>query len=343
MCGSVGLFVGCAALALCPRRLAVASTAEAGRTSPPVPYRSPFTGWEDRASVRVSPRRVFSAADAERPPIAAELVPVASHPLVRALDPQRQRPILLQHLYRYLDFTVALESIVVNRTVLGIASGRVGVELPPEMRLDAYKIYSDEAYHALFSADLRNQIEQVTGIPARLPDQPYFLTRLNELLAGTDPARRPLLELLFVVVSETLISATLAEYQTSEPMADSVRETIRDHAVDEGRHHAYFASLLSHLWPQLSAAEQAFAARNVPGLVAVFLDPDVAGTQADLRHCGFDAEQAEQITAECFAPDRLAEQRRTMARQTLHYFAELGAFGDGESQDNLQLQRLAVP
>jgi hypothetical protein len=338
------MFVGCAALSLCPRRLAMSAADTVASSQPgPAPYRSPFAGWEDRASVRTSPRRFFTPADAEQPPISADLVPVAGHPDVRSLEPERLRLVLLQHLYRYLDFTVALESMVVNRTVLGIASGRIGVPLPPEMRLDAYRIYSDEAYHALFSADLRNQVEQVTGIAARLPDQPYFLGRLNALLANTDPAQRDLVELLFVVVSETLISATLAEYQTSGPMADSVRAAIRDHAVDEGRHHKYFASFLMHLWPHLDPAERTFVAQTVPALVAVFLDPDVAGTRADLLHCGVEAEQADQIVAECFAPDRLAEQRQAMARQTLRYFAELGAFVDNESQDNLHAHRLAVP
>jgi hypothetical protein len=340
VCGSVGMFVGCAALSVCPRSALGGTEPVADVGADRAAYRSPFLGWETRASVRSAPRRVFSADDARHAPIAPELVPVASHSEVRALPPHAFRGILLQHLYRYLSFTVALESIVVNRTVLGIANGSVGIELPREMRGDAYKIYTDEAYHALFCADLLSQIEDVTGTPARLARQPFFITRLDAILAETDPAMRPLIELLFVIVSETLISATLADQSAQSDMAGSVRDVIRDHAVDEGKHHAYFASLLRFLWPQLSKSERLLTGRVVPGLVAVFLDPDVASVRLDLAASGLSEQTIDEIVASCFEPGRLQAQRQGMARQTLQYFRDLGCFEQTEARDQLAGQRL---
>jgi hypothetical protein len=342
MCGAAGVFVGCAALAACPRRPARDAESAAGAGPAGGAYRSPFLGWDARASVRTAPRRVFSAADAAAAPISPDLVPVAAHPQVRALAPAQFRTVLLQHLYRYLRFTVALESLVVNRAVLGIASGSVGVRLSRQMRADAYKIYCDEAYHALFSADLLQQIEDVTGQRARPSEQPYVLDRLSAALAQVDVAWRPLAELLFVIVSETLISATLSDHLRAQDMAPSVRDCIHDHAVDEGRHHAYFAGFLRVLWPQLSRAEQRFAGRLVPDLVAIFLDPDLDGIRADLTDCGMTAQQAQDVLADCFAPARLQEQRQAMARQTLLYFDELGAFTDGRPQELLRERRLSV-
>jgi hypothetical protein len=353
VCGSVGMFVGCAALSVCPRATLERAPGDADHDPATAPvdgdlarfspaYRSPFQGWERRASVRSSPRRVFSASDAEQPPIAAELVPVASHPLVRELPPEQFQTVLRQHLYRYLNFTVALESVVVNRTALGIANGSVGVDLPRQMRADAYKIYCDEAYHALFSLDLLQQVEDATGRPAVLPRQPHFLSRLDALLAETDPALRPLVELLFVIVSETLISAVLVDPPPSARMAGSVRDVIRDHAVDEGRHHAYFASFLRHLWPQLSESEHQLAGRVVGPLIAVFLDPDVAGVRQDLASCGLSEDRIDEVVAECFAPERLQFQRQAMARQTLQYFTELGCFEHSEPQAALYKQRLSA-
>lgn len=337
MCGSVGLFIGCAALSVCPRALlgeAVHDTLTVGAEATPAPYRSPFTGWDDRASVRNAPRRRYTDEDAQLPPIAADLVPVAGDPRVRALDPTQQRGILLHHLYRYLDFTAALESLVVNRTVLGIANGSVGVQLPRQMRLDAYRIYCDESYHALFSADLCQQVEQVTGVPAGIVDRPYFLTRLEALLSRVEPSMRPLIELLFVIVSETLISAMLAENLSGgQPMAESVRSAIRDHAVDEGRHHAYFASFLRHLWPQLGSAERRLAGEIVPELAAIFLDPDSSSVCRDLVRAGVPRAEAELIVAETYGSERVAEQQREVGRQTLRHFADVGAFTDLQYDD----------
>lgn len=348
------MFVGCAALSVCPRRtglgapVTVPDEQQHPSSSPPVraddvpapEYRSPFVNWTERSSVRTSVRRLYTADDVLAPPIAPELVPLAQHGDVRALAPYAFREVLLQHLYRYLDFTVALETLVVNKTVLGIANGSVGVALPRQMRADAYKIYCDEGYHALFSVDLMQQIEDATGRPARLSDRPFFLRRLNAMLAGVDPAWRPLVELLFVVVSETLISATLVEGSMRSDMARSVRDVIRDHAVDEGRHHAYFAMFLRHLWPQLSATERLVAGRAVPDLVAIFLDPDLEGMREDLLGVGVSTDRAEQVLGDCFDDGRLLVQRQSMARQTLQYFTELGTFEAHELQERLHEQRL---
>ncbi|WP_345942367.1 diiron oxygenase [Streptomyces sp. SID2888] len=173
---------------------------------------------------------------------------------MEALPSDRFEEVLVQHLYRYLDFTARLEYIVVNRTVLGIAHGSIDVELPEEMRFDAYKIYCDEAYHTLFSVDLSRQVQQRTGIVPRPLDEPYFLVRLRQILEELPDEHRALAEMLFVIVSETLISSTLAEIPERPDVVAAVRGTTRDHALDEGRPHAYFAAFLRYLWGQLSPA-----------------------------------------------------------------------------------------
>ncbi|MYX95546.1 hypothetical protein GT045_12185 [Streptomyces sp. SID486] len=373
MCGTVGMFVGCSALSYCPRRLLQAPSADpeapdgpegdtAGEDAPaaragdgsgaahagdgsgaaedtgPGPYRSPFRSWYERSSVRSAPRRLLDAGDVDGtapwlfPP---DLVPVTRHPLVRDLPGRQFEDVLIQHLYRYLDFTAKLEYLVVNRTVLGIAHGSVGVPVPEEMRLDAYKMYCDEAYHALFSADLAAQVHRVTGTPARLPEEPFFLRRLTGLLAGLPAADRPLAELLFVIVSETLISASLAEVPQRGSVAPAVTGTIRDHAVDEGRHHAYFAHFLQRLWARLGPAERRTAGTLVPSLMDAFLRPDLDALREELAGYDLKRDEVEQIVAEVYTPEVLSEHARATSQQTRRYFRELGAFETGAAQDEL--------
>lgn len=360
MCGTVGMFVGCSALSYCPRTLLrapsadprtpkgaesteTAGTAEAvDGTRPvdaaePAPYRSPFRSWYERSSVRSAPRRLLDDEGDEPAPwlFPPDLVPVTRHPLVRALPPQQFKQVLVQHLYRYLDFTAKLEYLVVNRTVLGIAHGSVGVPVPEEMRLDAYKMYCDEAYHALFSADLAAQVHRVTGTAARLPDEPFFLRRLTALLAELPTADRPLAELLFVIVSETLISASLAEVPQRAAVAPAVTGTIRDHAVDEGRHHAYFAYFLHRLWACLEPAERQIAGRLVPALMDAFLRPDLDALRTELVGYGLKRDEVEQVVTEVYTPEVLSEHARATSQQTRRYFRELGAFESAEAQDEL--------
>src|SRR5437762_6788994 len=128
-------------------------------------YESKLKDWYGRASVRIKPQRVFIDEEAEGklyfPP---ELVPVSQHQLVYNLGEWAVREVLIQRLYMYLEFTAQLEHDVVNRVAHQIAHQRIGVDLPMEMVLDAYKIYTDEAYHAQFSVELKYQIELATGV-----------------------------------------------------------------------------------------------------------------------------------------------------------------------------------
>ncbi|HET9081693.1 MAG TPA: diiron oxygenase [Trebonia sp.] len=339
MCGTVGMFVGCSALSYCPRRLLADGATGAGAADDSE-YHSAFLRWHERASVRQAPRRVLREGEDDRFFFSPDLVPVAGHPLVKALRPPVFEELLIQHLYRYLDFTAKLEFLVVNRTVLGIAHGSAGISLPEEMRFDAYKMYCDEAYHTLFSVDLARQVRARTGVEPLLRE-PFFLIRLGEIISGLPAADRGLAEILFVVISETLISASLAEIPDSSAVVSAVSETVRDHAVDEGRHHAYFAAFLRLLWAALDPAERRQASRLVPQLIDAFLRPDLPTLRQELTAYGITPEDVEQILAETYAPHVVAAHARSTARHTLRYFDELGAFDDQRARDQLHEHGLA--
>lgn len=349
MCGTVGMFVGCTALTFCPKQLLLAGAAGAPPPEAPLPeappdelppdegYRSPFRTWYERASVRTTPRRMLDSSeiDGKRRYFAPELVPVARHPLIARLPEHVYDEVLVQHLYRYLDFTAKLEYLVVNRTVLGIAHRSVGVPVPEAMRLDAFKMYCDEAYHALFSADLADQVRRTTAITPRLPDRPFFLRRLDEISEDLPASQRPLAELLFVIVSETLISASLAEVPQSTEVFSAVSGAIRDHAVDEGRHHAYFAHFLRRLWDVLDPAGRRTAGALVPRLMDAFLRPDLPALRVELAGYGLARDEVRQVVSEVYAPEVVAAHARSTSQQTRRYFTELGAFDSAEAQEEL--------
>jgi hypothetical protein len=346
------MFVGCAALSYCPRALLTrgeanpeendetdgsdGGTSVEGGAEEETEYRSPFQTWYERAAVRNAPRRMVREEDGRLHFFAPDLVPVAKHPFVKELPEQVFGELLIQHLYRYLHFTTKLEFLVVNRTVLGLAEGSVGLHLPEEMRFDAWKMYCDEAYHTLFSVDLRRQVAKQTGVVPMLPEEPFFLRRLRQILDELAPAERPLAELLFVIVSETLISASLAELPDSDGIVPAVRETIRDHASDEGRHHAYFAMLLRHLWAQLEGSERRLVGVLVPRLMDAFLRPDLVALGAELASYGMDSDAVEQTLAEVYSPEILNGHARATSRMTRRYFEAVGAFADPKARDELQ-------
>ncbi len=325
MCGVLGLFTGCAAVTFCPvaalrRQDDTTTTAPAAASE----YRSAFNTWHERASVRSAARRSLDDDPTDVRMFSPDLVPVARHRLVQQLPEPLFDAVLTQHLYRYLDFTTKLEVLVVNRTALGIALGTIGVAVPEQMRHDAFKIYCDEAYHALFSNDMRMQVQHRTGVKPLLPEKPYFMTRLRHL-QQQKPEQRDLLEILFVIVSETLISATLANAPDDPTVAGAVRQMIDDHAIDEGRHHAYFAHFLTHLWASLPRNLRIQAALAVPDLILAFLAPDRPAIHAELRQHGMRNDDAHQVISEVFGDDTVTSYARATARQTIRHFTQLGA------------------
>lgn len=322
MCGSVGMFLGCAALSTCP--LAELLRRGAGDAEVAVDYRSPFDLWDDRASVRRTPRRVVVG---EGPYFPSELMAVAGHPLVHELSPADFAIVQLRHLHRYLRFTIELETKYVNPVALALASHGYGLDLPARMRLDAMRVYTDEAYHALVATDLLMQSEARSGVPEhRRP--PGFATAFEEL-AGSAPRRHTaLLELLFVGVSETLITGTLAQLPRAREAPTGLRDAVRDHAWDEARHHRYFTAVLAEVWSAMSTGERAEVGALVPALIDVFLRPDLGPIAADLVEAGLTEQDAALVVAETMGDDRVADQRARVAASTVRAFEAAGALTD---------------
>lgn len=333
MCGTAGLFVGCQVESSCPRRLLTGGIAATGH--PDEATSSPLSNWYARATVRTAPRREVAPLRIGEHFFPPELVPVAKHPLVLDLAPDRLEQVLIRHLYRYLRFTVYLETMVVNHTALGVATGSAVPDLSPSQRLDAFRIYCDEAYHALFCSDLIQQVERASGVAEPAEPVPAFMSRLGTILAGTEPEHRSIIELMFVIVSETLITGTLAQVHTRPHMAPAVAKSVQDHALDEGRHHVFFADLLTHVWQRLSPAQATAVGVRLPELIACFLTPDPSRAIDDLISVGIPRRRAQEVVDETFGHESVKADIRRAASSTIRRFTDIGAMEIPEVCDAL--------
>jgi hypothetical protein len=297
-------------------------------------YRTRFAFWESRASVRSKPRRVLKdesrAGKLFFPP---ELVPVVSHPIVAARGPQVVEYILLQRLHVYLDFTAELEQSAVNPTAQRISRRRSGFDLPEQMVEDAYKICTDESWHAQFSDDLQRQIARVTGKQPILPAQPQFLARLRAVEAGAPRELGELPMLFFAIVSETLISSILSGIPRDERIVTAVRELVGDHARDEGVHHTFFSAVFACTWPSLPARTRRTIGPLLAEFVMAFLEPDYRALRQLVAVAGLDGELARQVVEETHPRDVTAAGIREAARSTLRLFAEYGVFDDPATRE----------
>lgn len=286
-------------------------------------YRSRFTHWDTQAWVRSKPRR-GTEFGADRHYFSPDLCPPLAHPAVHAQPAEVLERLLVHHLYLYLEFTVRLETGPVNDACLLLREPTFLPWLPAGMRDDALRIYTDEAGHAEMSHTLMAAVRARTGVDP-VPHEPRFLRELDRVYTSTD-LDPLLLRLFFVVVSETLITASLSRLPRDERVQVPVRELAADHAADEGRHYAYFRQLFEYLWPRLPAAERREIGTLLPRMMLAYLEPDEHAVAAVLADCGID-EPARVAREVVEGPETLADIRQG-AQPTVRMFAQNGVFDD---------------
>jgi P-aminobenzoate N-oxygenase AurF len=284
-----------------------------------------FEHWEKTASVRVKPRRVPDALGEGMLPFPPESVPALAHPLVRA-RPEAEAAILLHAMYGYMYFTSVVEQLAVIPIATGIAMGRFLDGLDPPMRRDAFKICTDEAWHAQFSYDFIVDAAAANMSAPPVLVEPGFVRDVAAVRETVDTSLHGLVDMLFAVVTETSVSRLLRNIPRDDRISRAVRQVVADHAADEARHHAYFKSLLKVIWPLMSDRERRTLGVRIPTLIGAFCKPDATAAAGMLRAAGFDPGETAQIVGDCYSvPSRVDVE---MVTGTLAAFAEVGAFDD---------------
>jgi len=271
-----------------------------------------------------------------------QLAPVVQHKLMQRQDAETISRVLVNHLYRYLDFTYRLETVVVNDVVRDIALGHTVFTPSLEVRHDAFKIYCDEAYHALFSFDLLKQMYELSGQEPILPKTPAFLSRLNKMLeTARNERERHIIKLFFVIVSETLITSSLSMIKRDKSIPEAIRMTIADHADDEGRHHAFFAGLLFSIMPELKAEDRVFALRKVPDFIMAFVEPDTEVIRHEIAASGMKTSDADQVVKETYTDKVKKEYALKCGQKMLAYASKIEEFERKEVREIFE-ERLGI-
>jgi len=282
-------------------------------------------GWYTKAGVRTTSRRLGEDDEIEDGKLffPNALIPHMQHEALAELDPDQRRYLNAQHLYQWLEFTTHFEVAVVNRSCQRIAEGTAGLEVPVESRMAAFQIYVDEGYHSLYNLDVRLQLERTSGIAALPFDFNPFQQQLDAVGDDLSHLRR-LVQLLQVIVFETLITSLLVEIPNDQNVKTLVRDTVRDHAVDEGRHHRYFANLFSELWQQLDPSVRITVAPFLSELIVRSLRPSLRSHRSALRHIGLPDALVADILAESYSPAATLDYIRNASARTVALFTRCG-------------------
>lgn len=134
-------------------------------------YKKYFENWDQVAAVRSKPnsyRLINSQVQSELKNKCWFLpagVPIIAHPLLKNIYQTQEQYLLGRFLLQFLEYGTLLEHEFVNTILAELALGECSIPIPDQMRLDAFKIYTDEGYHACFNLEATQQIRNYIGLP----------------------------------------------------------------------------------------------------------------------------------------------------------------------------------
>lgn len=304
---------------------------------------SVFASWEDVAGVRHDEQLIQrdKGEVARKRFFPAEIVPHLQHDLVLGLDDATRRYLEAQHLFQWLLFTVKFELRVVNRSTLEIADGQVAFQVNKAQQRDAMLILVDEHYHAQYSLDVADQLQDISGIQALPLDFQTYLTQLDAVASETG-INSSWAQFCQVAIFETLITSLLTAVPDDDSLISVVRSTVRNHVADEVRHHAYFSLLFSAFWQQLTAHEQVAVAKALPKLVMRSLRPNTESAAAALREVGLSHDAVDSVLSDAYADHKVRASTREASRKTMAMFARAGVFHTPGAVEAFRAEGFAV-
>lgn len=249
-------------------------------------YTSQFDNWDEQSWTRYKPRR-NQPFEPDKYFFSKQLSPLLQHPVVSQSSDEVVRKLLVYDLFRYLDFTKSLEMGPVNQVCGWLAGPNFLPWLPQQMKDDALRIYVDEAGHAEMSNTLIRDVVNYTRLrPLNIPLR--FLDALHQIKTAWPSQYSVALQLMSVIVSETLITGSLRVLPKDIMVQQRVRLIASDHASDEGRHHSYFKQLFSIIWQRIPFFFRVIIVKALPDMIRAFLAPDAVGLKAALDVTNYD-------------------------------------------------------
>lgn len=261
-----------------------------------------MTEWGQRSSAQGQRARLVLGGDL---PFSPDVFPVVLHPMVLSLGGWASTAVLARRLFAYQDFTYALELDVIAPVAAKLARGSSVLGAEPALIKDALCIAVDEPLHAHAALSVKQEVAARLHItPSLETTLPRCLRSLNSELSEAPSEQRALIELIFSIVSETLITSTLAVLPRDERVMLEVRQAAFAHAQDEAFHHRVFARILEILWSRWSSSERERYAPLLARFMREFLSPDLEAISLWLQEAGFRRSVAQSVIEDTY-PDKL--------------------------------------
>ncbi|MES2743269.1 MAG: diiron oxygenase [Pseudomonadota bacterium] len=251
------------------------------------------------------------------------LVRINAHPLVTKRGDATVRALQRRHLYRYLASTEAIEIEMVNPALMFVMDS----DIARETINDAYRVYTDEGFHALMCVNLRKSLADDGEIPYELRYRNSAMDAVMSMCRTANPEDNRLILLAIACVNETMIASSLSQ-ATDKSVYPALRNIVLAHARDEAAHNTYFSNLMVAFWPRLSDRERTLLTDLMPRIFTDLNLSDRTGVEGDLRAEGFSKEDIDAIGGEIFTDKVDFDGMRRVANSSLRMLSRSGFWKD---------------
>ena len=303
-------------------------------------YQKYFDDWDSVAAVRSKPN-TYRFADYE---FTKELknknwflpagVLILDHPLLKNIDQSQQQYILGRFLLQFLEYGTLMEHEFVNTTLAELALGECGIPIPDRMRVDGFKIYTDEAYHACFNMEATHQIRDYIGLTKSdaWPLKNSRLDGLRKLIPQDNSKENFLVRFGIAAISETIAAKELAESMKGI-VIEPIYNLFVDHAEDEKKHCMYFSAMFEVVWNYLSDAEKQFLGIRFPKILKAFVAINTVALKNLLGKIKIDDESSKLIIEESYPQEFSVNRALSVASVTFRVFERLGIYAIPEVKE----------
>jgi hypothetical protein len=296
-------------------------------------YQKYFDDWDATSAVRsklntynMRPEKLNSELKDKRWFLPAG-TPILSHPLLKNIDQTQEQYLLGRFILQFLEYGTVMEHEFVNTILAELALGESGIPLPDRMRTDAFKIYTDEAYHACFNLEATQQMRDYIGLSMSdaWPLQNCRLVGLRKLIPQENSKEKFLVRFAIAVISETIAAKELVESMQGI-VVESIYNIFNDHAEDERKHCMYFTTLFEVVWERFSAEERVYLGKIFPKILKSFVDINKIALFDALEKIEIDRDTAEIIINDSYPENFTIQRALSVASVTFRVFTRLGVF-----------------
>ena len=226
--------------------------------------------------------------------------PILDHNDLKSLSDDQKRFVMGTQLLEFVEKTTIFEIEQVNNVANNLALGKYDFDIPNLLKVDAFKIYTDEGFHALFSKKMSDDIKKYYKIEDDItPYLKNFFLQLKKIGSKFDQKYLYLSNLSSTIVSESMIVHDISNEMKSI-VYEPIREMFRDHMIDEAYHANYFGTLFKVIWSQLSKKEKEIMSSNLCDSILLLSKPRVDIFYYSLSKLGFKENQISKIISDVY-------------------------------------------